>query len=81
MPLWREGKRVQQLFGANIKPCCSYCEHAYPAAERGGDVRLCVKKGVVPAGGSCRAFRYDPIMRIPHRPPQVEKLPAEEFTL
>ena len=28
----------------------------------------CRKRGIVPASGSCRSFRYDPIRRIPPKP-------------
>ena len=38
---------------------CSLCEHAQPLS--GGDLCICLKKGVVPADGVCRAFCFDPL--------------------
>jgi len=29
---------------------------------------MCRKRGVVPGGNSCRAFRYDPLRRVPPKP-------------
>ena len=44
---------------------------------------MCLKKGIVPAGGSCRAFRYDPLKRMPPKPlrPDFSKLRDEDFVL
>lgn len=66
-----------ELFGGNIKPACRYCELAYPS----GEAYICSKKGIVKEDFSCRSFRYDPLMRIPHRPPQRESFCPEDFTL
>jgi hypothetical protein len=32
------------------------------------DTVACRRKGPVPAEGSCRRFKYDPLKRIPERP-------------
>ena len=44
---------------------------------------LCAKKGVVSRTGSCRAFRYDPLKRVPPppRPLDLSGLKDEDFTL
>ena len=44
---------------------------------------LCAKKGVVSRAGSCRAFRYDPLKRVPPppRPLDLSGLKDEDFTL
>ena len=44
---------------------------------------LCRKKGIVPLGGRCAAFRYDPMKRCPPRPlkPDTGKLREEDFLL
>lgn len=44
---------------------------------------MCVKKGVVSAAAHCRAFRYDPLKRVPPRPnaPDFSRLRDEDFVL
>ena len=44
---------------------------------------MCIKKGVVPAGYSCRSFKYDPLKRVPPRPaaPDFSRLKDEDFSL
>lgn len=70
---------MEELFGGRIAPACRYCESAYPAGEEAR--RLCYKKGMVKADFSCRAFRYDPLMRVPRRPLELERMEAEDFSL
>ncbi len=68
------------LFEKKIDPRCAYCQKCAPLdAER----VMCIKKGVVSAGGHCRAFRYDPLKRVPPRPaaPDFSRLKDEDFTL
>lgn len=68
------------LFAKGIEPRCAYC-------RRGTDLNpeqiICRKKGVVSPGEHCRAFRYDPLKRIPPKPlmPDFDKLKKEDFTL
>lgn len=68
------------LFQKSIEPHCAYCARG-SALEK--DTVLCPKKGVVPAGGSCRAFKYDPLKRVPPAPVQADfsKLKDEDFSL
>jgi len=73
------GFTMEELFGNRIPPACRYCEHAYPAETE--DLRICTKKGLVKEDFSCRAFRYDPLMRVPRRPLEVTHLESEEFSL
>ncbi len=72
------GKKA--LFQENIEPRCAYCAKGAPLEE--GKI-LCAKKGVVPAGGQCGKFRYDPLKRIPPRPAVLDtgKLSQEDFRL
>ena len=70
---------MEELFGNRITPACRYCERACPVGNE--DSLLCSKKGVVKGDFSCRSFRYDPLMRIPRRPLELEKLDAEDFSL
>ena len=68
------------LFEKNMEPRCFYCVRYTPLD---GEQVVCIKKGVVPAGGSCRSFRYDPLKRVPPRPhaPDFSHLKDEDFTL
>ncbi|MGI6404639.1 MAG: hypothetical protein ACOX0K_10635 [Oscillospiraceae bacterium] len=70
---------MEELFGNWIQPACRYCENAYPTEQE--ELRLCSKKGIVKEDFSCRAFRYDPLMRVPHRPLDLVRLEAEDFSL
>ena len=54
------------LFQKDIEPRCCYCQRGTQLDE---EQILCVKKGVVSPGSSCRSFRYDPRKGIP--PPRV----------
>jgi len=68
------------LFEKKIEPRCAYCEKGVTLNENSV---LCIKKGVVSPGAHCRAFRYDPLKRIPSRPamPDFSKLKDEDFVL
>ncbi|MBE6995220.1 MAG: hypothetical protein E7429_00580 [Ruminococcaceae bacterium] len=69
-----------KLFRKDIDPRCAYCEWGRQINER--DV-ACVKKGVVPVEHHCRAFRYDPLKRVPPRPAALNTgtLKDEDFSL
>lgn len=73
------GKK-KNLFQENMEPRCAYC---VKGSLLEGDQILCSKKGVVPASGSCRAFCYDPLKRVPPKPVVLEsgKHSPEEFRL
>ena len=68
------------LFEKKMDPRCAYCRNGAPAEN--GDV-ICRKKGIVSPAFSCRAFRYDPLRRVPPRPaaPDFSGLRAEDFKL
>ena len=53
------------LFQRKIEPRCAYCAHGCPAADQ--KMVLCRNRGVVSPYFACRRFRYDPLMRVPHR--------------
>ena len=67
------------LFRQDIEPRCAYCERG----ESVSDTEIeCPKRGRVTPGDSCRAFRYDPLKRIPPRPASLRrKFKAEDFSL
>ena len=50
------------VFRKNIEPRCGYCKFGAPAHE---DHVICRKKGIKPETSHCRAFRYDPLKRVP----------------
>ena len=68
------------LFRKDLDPRCAYCQRGSQINER--EV-ACVKKGVVPLESHCRAFRYDPLKRVPPRPIAASfgHLRDEDFTL
>ena len=70
----------KKLFQRGIEPRCTYC--ARGAAIEKGKI-LCTKKGVVSPEGSCGAFRYDPLKRVPPKPAVLDtsRLSEEEFRL
>ncbi len=66
----------KKLFGQNISTDCSYCENAVIENE----MAYC-KKGKRIQQGKCRAFRYDPLMRVPKTATQRKKYTSEDFRL
>lgn len=44
------------LFKKDMEPRCAYCKRG---TLLGDDRVMCLKKGIMSAAGSCRAFRYD----------------------
>ncbi len=68
------------LFRKDIEPSCSYCKRGTPLSD--SEV-VCSRKGIVAADSSCRAFRYDPLKRVPPRPVKLntDKLTKEDFSL
>lgn len=68
------------LFQKKIDPRCAYCQRSAKLSE---DSVVCIKRGVVSAGGSCRKFKYDPLKRVPPRPATLDfsRLKDEDFTL
>ena len=47
------------LFEKKMDPRCAYCQRCAPLDE---ESVMCIKRGVVPAGFHCRAFKYDPLI-------------------
>ncbi len=68
------------LFQKKIEPRCAYCQRGTQLDEEN---ILCAKKGVVSPAGSCRAFQYDPLKRVPPMPkaPDFSGLKDEDFQL
>ncbi|MPM78911.1 hypothetical protein SDC9_125926 [bioreactor metagenome] len=75
---WLEA--ITMLFDKKIEPRCSYCQKSVCLEP---ELVLCVKKGVMPAGERCSAFRYDPLRRVPPRAPAPDfsRLKDEDFVL
>lgn len=68
------------LFAKKMEPRCAYCKRG---TALNGEQVVCLKKGVVSAGGHCRSFRYDPLKRVPPKPAVLDlgKLKDEDFVL
>ena len=68
------------LFQKNVDPRCAYCTRSRPLD---GDQVVCEKKGVMSGASHCRAFRYDPLKRVPPRPAKADfsALKDEDFRL
>lgn len=68
------------LFEKKMEPRCAYCKRGAQLDER---TVLCTRKGVVPMGGHCWAFQYDPLRRTPPKPiaPDFSRLKEEDFAL
>lgn len=70
---------TDSLFGNRIQEACIYCEYSYPSGR--DDALLCFKKGIVKTDHSCSKFRYDPLMRVPRLPRELETFSDGDFTL
>lgn len=68
------------LFQKKMEPRCLYCAHSRPLSE---EEVVCIRKGVMSAGSHCRAFKYDPLKRVPPRPVKADfsGLKDEDFIL
>ena len=68
------------LFQNAIEPRCAYCRRG---AQIGDTHVMCLKKGIVSAGGQCRRFRYDPLKRVPPKPVVLDfsRFSEEDFSL
>lgn len=69
-----------KLFRKDMEKRCAYC--AFGSAINESEV-ACARKGVMDAASHCRAFRYDPLKRVPPRPAalKTEQYTAEDFKL
>ncbi|MBQ8584785.1 MAG: hypothetical protein IJ452_00700 [Butyricicoccus sp.] len=67
------------LFRKDIEPRCAYCALSRPLDQ---DNVLCRKKGPMAVTESCRAFRYDPLRRVPTKPATLKtNFTAADFAL
>ena len=57
------------LFRKDIPRSCQYCAHGTCYED---EQILCTKKGIVPADGKCRKFKYEPCKRIPPKPKALD---------
>ena len=68
--------KKKKIFGLNIKTDCKYCENA----NFENSMIICKKnKSII--NGKCRAFKYDPIMRIPNNTSSTSKFTVDDFKL
>ena len=66
------------MFRKDIEPSCAYC--ARGAVLSDGNV-ICEKFGLISPAADCSKFRYDPLKRIPPRPPVLPEYDADDFTI
>ncbi len=67
----------KKLFGNNIAPACEYCVNSI---DGGNGVLICSKRKAI-TDGKCRAFKYDPLLRIPKAAPVMPKYDPKDFEL
>ncbi len=65
-----------KLFGKNIVPDCSYCDNA--VFELG--IFTCKKSRHI-ENNQCRAFSYNPLLRVPRKVSLYGEYNAEDFKL
>ena len=58
--------RLKKLLRQNIEPRCIYCAHGVSLTD--GEHIVCRRRGVIDSASHCRAFRYDPLRRVPAKP-------------
>lgn len=58
-----------------VEKSCSYCTRAIKIDE---ETMACRRKGPVSVDGACRAFRYDPLKRIPEAPEMELPVPEDD---
>ena len=68
----------KKLFGNQISPDCSYCEHG---AKKSDGSYSCAQNRTMPFKGGCKAFRYDPLKRVPKAGPKLPAYSPEDFSL
>ena len=68
----------QKVLGDDITPKCSYCSYSVHTSDKA--LVLCEKKGIAATDGYCKKFCYDPLKRIPERPPLLD-FDEQDFTL
>ena len=64
------------LFGSQIVPSCSYCNHS----EKEGSTQFCNIHKVL-KNGKCRRFSYNPIMREPRRSAKLPTYTKKDFSI
>lgn len=72
--------RLKHLLRKNIEPRCAYCTQSTSLSDR--QKVICRRHGVMNGTAHCRAFRYDPLRRIPPKPAAIRgQFTAEDFSL
>ncbi len=68
------------LFRKDLPRSCSYCVWGTKIDDT---QVLCVKRGIVSDGSSCRKYAYDPCKRCPPKPkePDFDQYKDSDFSL
>lgn len=75
----RDDKMRRKLYGNSIEATCEFCVFGRRSSD--GKAILCPKKGVMPLYHHCRKFVYDPLKRIPKRPPEISGYTEDDFRI
>ncbi len=68
-----------KVFNKKLPKRCEYCVHGNKS-QFTNEV-LCLKKGIVEVGDSCRKYKYDPLKRSPVREMPADNYTAEDFKI
>jgi len=67
------------LFGNKVERACAHCKHGKKTAN--SESVFCPKKGVMSAYSSCRAYKYDPLKRVPKKIKLQSDLSEKDFSI
>lgn len=70
-------KKNAPLFGASVPPNCLYCENNLV----GKDPAVCRFGLEPPQKGTCKRYRYNPMLRQPKAQPPLPEFDPDEFKL
>lgn len=70
---------AKSLFSKDVQPCCACCLNGRQPGY--GENILCKRFGIVNPGFSCKKFRYDPLKRVPVRPPALPSFSKDDFDI
>lgn len=68
---------LSKYYGKTVPPSCAYCLFV----RREGEALVCEKGKEAAEGASCRAYRYEPTLRVPKEAPLLPQYAPEDFQL
>ena len=67
------------LFGNKVERACAHCKYGKKTSN--GNSVFCPKKGVIDAFASCRAYKYDPLKRVPKKVKLQSDFSEKDFSI